>query len=153
MRRASVVAFAALAAAAAQPAAAAVGGLGRGPQGEQAPILFSADEVQYDEDLGLVVAKGRVELSQRDQILLADTVTYNQRTDTVTASGHVSLLQPNGDILFGDFVELHDNLHDGFIQNVRLLLADRSRMAGNTARRIDANRTEIRRGVYSACEP
>jgi LPS-assembly protein len=153
MGRASAVAFAALAAAAAQPAAAAVGGLERGHQGEQAPILFSADEVQYDEDLGLVVAKGHVELSQREQILLADTVSYNQRTDTVTASGHVSLLQPNGDILFGDFMELHDNLHDGFIQNVRLLLADRSRMAGNTARRIDANRTEIRRGVYSACEP
>jgi LPS-assembly protein len=153
MRRASAVALAALAAAAAEPASAAVGGIERGHQDEQAPILFSADEVQYDEGLGLVVAKGHVELSQRDQIVLADTVSYNQRTDTVTASGHVSLLQPNGDIVFADFVELHDNLRDGFIQNLRLLLSDRSRMAGNTARRIDANRTEIRRGVYSACEP
>ena len=116
-------------------------------------MLFSADEVQYDEDLGLIVAKGNVELTQRDQILLADTVTYNQRTDTATASGHVSILQPTGDIVFADYVELHDNMREGFLQNVRMLLADRSRMAGNTARRVNGNRTEIRRGVYSPAMP
>ena len=59
----------------------------------EAPVLVTADQVQYDQELGLVVARGNVEISQKDQILLADTVTYNQRTDTVTASGHVSLLQ------------------------------------------------------------
>ncbi len=117
-----------------------------------APVLFSADEVQYDEELGLVVAKGHVELTQNDEILLADTVTYNQRTDTVTASGHVSLLQPTGDMLFAEYMELHDHFRDGFIRDARLLLADRSRMAGNTARRVAGNRTEISRGVYSPCD-
>jgi LPS-assembly protein len=116
-----------------------------------APILFTADEVQYDQDLGLTVAKGNVELTQKDETLLADTVTYNQRTDTVTASGNVSLLEPNGDITFGDFMELHDDLHDGFIKDIRIMRSDRSRMAGNTARRSE-QRTELRRGVYSPCE-
>lgn len=120
--------------------------------GSDKPVLFLADEVQYDQELGLVVAKGHVELSQQDQILLADTVTYNQRTDTVTASGHVSLLQPTGEVLFGDFVELHDEMRDGFIQNARGLLSDHSRLAGNTARRTGGNRTEIRRAVYSPCD-
>jgi LPS-assembly protein len=124
----------------------------RPPSNNEAPVLFTADQVQYDQDLGLVVARGNVELSQKDQILLADTVTYNQRTDTVTASGHVSLLEPTGDIIFADFVELHDNLRDGFIKNVRMLLSDRSRMAGNTARRVGGTRTEIRRAVYSPCD-
>jgi LPS-assembly protein len=119
----------------------------------QAPVLFSANEVQYDEELGLLVAKGNVELSQGDQILLADVVTYNQRTDTATASGHVSLLQPSGDILFGDFIELHDDMRDGFVKNVRMLLSDRSRIAANTARRVAGTRTELRRAVYSPCEP
>jgi len=117
------------------------------------PMLFTADEVQYDQDLGLTVAKGNVEISEGDQILLADTVTYNQRTDTVTAAGHVSLMQPTGDIAFADFMELHDNLRDGFIKDIRILLSDRSRMAGNTARRSDGGtRTELRHGVYSPCE-
>ncbi len=123
-----------------------------GPSDATAPVLFSADEVQYDETLGLVVARGNVEISQRDNILLADVVTYNQRTDTITASGHVSLLQPTGDIIFGDFVELHDELRDGFIKDIRLLMADRSRLAANTGRRIDGKRTELRRGVYSPCD-
>jgi LPS-assembly protein len=123
------------------------------PAAQPTPVLFSADEVQYDADLGLIVAKGHVELNQNDQILLADTVTYNQRTDTATASGHVSLLQPSGDIVFADYAELRDNMREGFLQNIRMLLADRSRLAGNTARRVEGNRTEIRRGVYSACEP
>ena len=147
--RAAVLCLSALLAAAAMPAAAA--GPERGGSGN--PILFSADEVQYDDELGLVVAKGHVEISQNEQTLLADTVTYNQRTDTVTASGHVSLLQPTGDVVFADFVELHDDLREGFIRNLRMLLSDRSRLAGNTARRVQGNRIEIRRGVYSPCEP
>jgi LPS-assembly protein len=116
------------------------------------PILFQADQVEYDQELGLTVARGHVELDQADQILLADTVTYNQRTDVVTASGHVSLLQPDGDIVFADYMELHDELREGFIKDVRILLSDRSRLAANTGRRVAGNRTELRRGVYSPCE-
>ena len=121
--------------------------------GQRQPVLFSADEVQYESQLGLVIAKGHVELSQGQQILLADTVTYNERTDTATASGHVTMLQPTGEVVFADYVELHDNMREGFLKNVRMLLSDRSRLAGNTARRVAANRTEIRRGVYSPCDP
>jgi LPS-assembly protein len=117
-----------------------------------APVLFQADEVQYDDQLGLTVAKGHVEISQGGEILLADMVSYNQRTDTITASGHVSLLDPSGEIAFADFMELRDSMNNAFAQNVRMLLGDRSRLAANTARRIAANRTELRRGVYSPCD-
>jgi LPS-assembly protein len=118
----------------------------------EAPVLFNADEVQYDQELGLTVATGHVELDQGDDILLADAVTYNQRSDTVTASGHIALLQPTGDIVFADFAELHDQMRDGFIKDIRILLSDRSRLAGNTARRVAGVRTTIRRAVYSPCE-
>jgi LPS-assembly protein len=117
-----------------------------------APVLFQADEVQYDDQLGLTVAKGHVEISQSGEILLADQVSYSQRTDTIIASGHVSLMTPTGEISFADFMELRDSMKDAFAQNVRMLLADRSRLAGNTARRIAGNRTELKRGVYSPCD-
>ncbi len=120
--------------------------------GAGTPVLVDADELQYDQDLGVIVAKGHVELSQKDQILLADTVTYNQRTDTVTASGNVSIMQPTGDVAFADYMELHNDMRDGFIKDVRLLLSDRSRLAGNTARRAAGTRTEVRRAIYSPCE-
>jgi LPS-assembly protein len=126
-----------------------VGGQGRD---KNAPIVFQADEVQYDEQLALTVAKGHVEISQSGEVLLADTVSYNQRTDTITASGHVSLLLPTGEVMFADFIELRDSMNNAFVQNVRMLLADRSRMAANAARRVNGNRFELRRGIYSPCD-
>jgi LPS-assembly protein len=119
---------------------------------KNAPVVFQADEVQYDDQLGLTVAKGHVEISQGGEVLLADTVSYNQRADTITASGHVSLLQPTGEVMFADFIELRDSMNNAFAQNVRMLLADRSRLAANAARRIGGNRVEARRAVYSPCD-
>jgi len=152
MRRAQILLVAAGLAVALAPQHAHAEAATPAPNGSSPPVLVTADELQYDQDLGLTVAKGHVELSQRDQTLLADTVTYNQRTDTVTAAGHVSLTEPSGDVVFAEFMELHDNFRDGFIKDVRLLLSDRSRMAGNTARRVAGTRTELRRAVYSPCE-
>jgi LPS-assembly protein len=127
--------------------------LGNGPkQDRDAPVVFRADEIDYDEQLALTIARGHVEISQNGQVLLADTVSYNQRTDTVTASGNVSLSQPTGEILFADFIELRDSMNEAFAKNVRMLLADRSRLAANTGRRTNANRTELKRGVYSPCD-
>ncbi|HEX2151336.1 MAG TPA: LPS assembly protein LptD [Stellaceae bacterium] len=123
------------------------------PQADRnAPVLFQADEVEYDEQLGLTVAKGNVEISQGGEVLLADTVSYNQRTGTITASGNVSLVQPTGEVVFSEFIELRDSMNTGFAQNVRMLLADRSRVAANAARRLGGNRTELTRGVYSPCD-
>jgi LPS-assembly protein len=123
------------------------------PRGNEAtPLLLSADELQSDEELGLVVAKGHVEISQGLRTLLADTVTYNQRTDTVTASGNVSLLEPTGEILFANFMELTNRFDDAFLQDIRALLSDRSRLAANTGRRTGGTRLELRRGVYSPCD-
>jgi LPS-assembly protein len=119
---------------------------------EVGALLLTADELQYDEELGLVVATGHVQISQGLRTLLADAVTYNQRTDTVTASGHVSLLEPTGEILFAEFIELTNRFEDGFLQNIRVLLSDRSRLAANTGRRTGGTRLELRRGVYSPCD-
>ena len=43
------------------------------------PLLFSADEVTRDADLGTISAAGRVEISQSDRVLLADNVSYSQK--------------------------------------------------------------------------
>jgi LPS-assembly protein len=134
------------------PAVAQVTFGGTTHQDKDAPIVFRADEIQYDEQLALTIARGNVEISQNGQVLLADTVSYNQRTDTVTASGNVSLTQPTGEIVFADFMELRDSMSEGFAKNVRMLMSDRSRLAANAMRRTNANHTELVRGVYSPCD-
>ncbi|MGH6718382.1 MAG: LPS-assembly protein LptD, partial [Alphaproteobacteria bacterium] len=116
------------------------------------PSVFQADELEYDRELGQVTARGHVEISQGERILLADTVSYNQRTDTVIAAGNVTLLEPSGDVVFADYVELTDQFREGVIHGIRVLLADRSRFAANGAVRTGGRRTTMSKAVYSPCE-
>ncbi|MCC7050088.1 MAG: LPS-assembly protein LptD [Alphaproteobacteria bacterium] len=115
--------------------------------------VLTADELSYDNELGVVVARGNVEVTQGERTLLADTVTYNQRTNTVSASGNVSLIEPSGEVMFADYMDLTDAMKDGVIRDIRILLTDNSRLAANGARRTGGNRTEMSKGVFSPCKP
>jgi LPS-assembly protein len=121
-------------------------------KGTDQPVLFSADEVSQDQELGTVLARGHVEITQGDRILMADSVSYNQKTDTVSASGHVTLLEPSGDVVFAEYVQLNDAMKNGIVKQLRLLLTDDSRLAAVEARRSDGNLTVMKRAVYSPCE-
>ncbi|MFO0998366.1 MAG: LPS assembly protein LptD [Alphaproteobacteria bacterium] len=122
------------------------------PEPTHLPVVLTADEVTYNEDLGTVIAKGNVEIAQGERVLLADSVTYNQRTNIVIATGNVSLLEPKGDVIFADYVELTDDMKDGIIQNLGMLLSDRSRFAATGGRLQGGTKRELRKAVYSACE-
>jgi LPS-assembly protein len=116
------------------------------------PVLMMADEMNYDEELGTVVARGEVEIVQGERSLLADRVSYNQKTDTVGASGNVVLHEPSGDVIFAEYMELSDQLKTGVIERIRVLLSDESRFAANSAERKDGNKTRMRGAVFSPCK-
>lgn len=154
MRQAGRMALAALAA-----TAASLGGAGEGvaqsaeeQQLRQTPVLFKADDLSYDRELQIITARGNVEFTQGERILLADTVTFNQRTDTVTASGNVSIRDVEGDVFFADYAELSGDLANGVARSIRIRLANDARIAAAGGRRIAGNRTEMRKAVYSACK-
>lgn len=117
----------------------------------QPPVLLNADTVTFEEDTGIVTARGNVELSQGQRTVRADTVSYNRNTHFVSASGHVRMVEPSGDIIFSDYVELTDDLKDAFIDNVRVLMTDNARMAGSEGERQAERTTRINQGVYSPC--
>ncbi|HYG85788.1 MAG TPA: LPS assembly protein LptD [Azospirillum sp.] len=118
----------------------------------QQPSLLAADQVTYDDVQGIVTARGNVELSQGLRTVRADVVTYNRRTKVVTATGNIRMVEPSGDILFADYAELTDDLRDAFVENLRVLMTDNSRMAGNEAERRGERLLRVNRGVYSPCE-
>jgi LPS-assembly protein len=120
------------------------------PAGE-IPVLLLADEVTYDRELGIVTARGNVEISRGDRVLHADTVSYNEVSRTVTASGNVSLTDESGNTAFADYVELHDDLKEAAIEGIRLLLSDQSRLAAASGRRTGGNVNEFDYAVYSPC--
>ncbi|OUS13042.1 hypothetical protein A9Q97_05430 [Rhodospirillales bacterium 47_12_T64] len=116
------------------------------------PALISADEVVYDEGLGIVTAAGNVEISQGERTVLADSISYNMNTNVVTATGNISLLEPSGDIVFAEHVELTENLKEGFIRDIRVLLTDRSRLAATSGQLTSGNTSVFTNGVFSPCE-
>jgi LPS-assembly protein len=128
----------------------------RGPDSQaevrQTPAVLQADEVEYQEERGIVIARGNVEIAQGERILLADEIRYNTRRDVITATGDVSLLQPTGEVVFADRVRVTGDLREGTLQAFRMLLTDNSRLAAANAVRVDDNRTDMDRAVYSPCE-
>lgn len=119
---------------------------------ENVPALITADQLTYDEENGLVIASGNVEISQEGRVLLADKVTYNLNSDIVAAEGNVTLVEPSGDTVFADFIEVTGDLKEGFVRDIRVLMADNTRIAAASGTRSGGNRTEFRKGVFSPCE-
>lgn len=115
-------------------------------------VLMQANELSYDQETKIVTAIGDVEVSYGERVMTADKMTYNQETGVVIASGNVVLLEPSGDVIFADQAELSEELREGVIQTLQVLLADNSRLAGTEAQRRNGNVTTVYKGVYSPCE-
>ena len=132
-------------------AGAAVVGQGVGAQTPD-DVLLTAERLTYNEELAVVTASGNVELSRGERLLRADTLSYNRRADLVTASGNVALLEPSGDVLFADYMELTGDLKSGAIKGIRVLMSDESRFAANGGRLTSDGRTVMSKAVYSPCK-
>jgi len=115
------------------------------------PITFTADEVFHNKELGIIKASGSVEIFNNKNVLLADNISYNQHQDMVTASGNVSLLEPDGTVLFSEYMELSGDFKTAFVENIKIRLSDNARIVANDAQRNDGNRTKLRNGIYSPC--
>ncbi len=121
----------------------------------RAPVTFTAEEVEYDDNEKLVTARGNVEAWQNDRILRADRFTYDRETGVATAEGNVQLLEPNGQVLFADRAELSNSMRDAVIEGVRGLLAQGGKLAANGALRTgrpEGALTDLARPVYSSCD-
>jgi len=115
-------------------------------------LLMKADSLIYDKNFGTVTASGNVEISQGHRLLIADTVFYNEGQDLMTASGNVTLMEPSGEVLFADYMELSDEMRDGVVRNIRLLLDEDTRLIANSAQRSGGTRTEMNKAVFSPCK-
>lgn len=115
------------------------------------PVHLSADEMSFDQEQGIITASGNVEIINGPRKLIADAVTYNQKTDVVTALGNIHLIEPGGERVFGERMEISGDLRDAVIESIGIILTDRSRIAATGARRSAGKITELRKGVYSPC--
>ncbi len=119
---------------------------------EDPPVTFSANQLNHDRELEIITAKGNVEVHYEDRVLFADAVTYNQRIDILSATGNISLLEPTGEVVFAQYMELTGDLKDGIVRDLQMILSDGARVAAAGGKFTDGNRTQMSKAVYSACD-
>lgn len=118
-----------------------------------AQLLLKADEVVYDNDNEVVTAVGNVQLDYDGYNVVAETVTYDQKTRRVKARGNVEILEPDGNRIYADEVDLTDDFGEGFVNALRVETPDNTRFAAESAERFAGQKTVFNHGVYTACEP
>ncbi len=114
-------------------------------------VLMSADSISYDEKFGIIMARGNVEVSRGENVLLADRISYNRREDIVIASGNVAFLGDEGNVVFSNYMELTGDLKAGVIDEIQILFVDGSRAAALGGRMSANGRLTIDKAVYSPC--
>ncbi|WP_243451026.1 LPS assembly protein LptD [Sphingosinicella sp. CPCC 101087] len=113
-------------------------------------IAFSADQLTYDHNSDVVTVSGEVRMNREGYRLRADSVTWDRASGEVRAQGGVRVTSPAGDVAYGDNVLLEDNLRDGMIENLLLVLEDGGRLAAVRAQR-EEGFTTLENAAYTPC--
>ena len=113
-------------------------------------IGFSADQLIYDDNAETVTASGEVRMNRQGYRLRADRVIWDRISGEVRAEGNVRVDSPEGDVAYGDSVLLDENLRDGIVENLLLVLEDGGRLAAVEARREDGL-TTLTQAAYTPC--
>lgn len=117
------------------------------------PVYMQADQLGYDRNQAIVVAKGNVEVVQGMTRLIAERITYYQNYNIVRADGNVQVMDSaKGETYYADRVQLKDDLKEGVIQQFRVRMADNSQFAAIEARKTSPTTTELTKAVYSPCK-
>jgi LPS-assembly protein len=116
------------------------------------PMLLQADEMVYDNERGMITAKGNVEIYYGDYTLLADKVIYNRNANTLAAEGNVRMKDPDGAVITADQLTLTDDFRDGFVDALRFVTKDDTRIVAQSASREAGNVTVFRKGWFTPCK-
>lgn len=142
---------------------------------EEPPVYLTADKVTYDKNLDIIEAFGNVEIKQfldasthpksmgifkgktrpaglLERFLKADHIIYNRHTKKITAIGHVVAIDEDKNVLYSNKLDVNETFDSGFIESVRLLLADEEgRLTASEGRR-DGGVTVFKKVTYSPCK-
>ncbi len=121
-------------------------------QGENPPIAFEADMLQYLEDDETVVATGNIILRREGESVRSDKITWNRSSGIIVATGNVRMVDRDGNQLYTERVELTDELKTGAMENMLLALREGGRLAAVAGERGDNDKVILHQAAYTACE-
>ena len=116
------------------------------------PMLLQADEMIYDNENSKITAKGNVEIYYGNYTLLANRVVYDRGSNTLTAEGNVRIKDPDGAVITSDHITLTDDFRDGFIDALKLVTKDDTRIVASSASREAGNVTVFENAWFTPCK-
>lgn len=119
---------------------------------EEQDIYFSANEMLNDQHLQTITAIGDVNIVRDNLTVKADKIVYNQKDDIVTAIGNVALLNEDGTVVFSDYVVLSDKMQEGEMENIKIIMKDKSQVAASKVTKYANDDKEMENAVYSPCD-
>jgi LPS-assembly protein len=114
-------------------------------------MLLEADELVYDFDAETVNAIGNVKIYYGEYVLDAEKVAYDQKSGRLIATGGVRMLEPGGNILTSERLDITDDFLNGFVESLNLITPDGARFSARSAERRDGNLLIFHQGSYTAC--
>jgi len=114
-------------------------------------VRFTAGQLEYDTNDDVVTASGDVRMFRAGERLRADRVVWNRTTGRVQATGDVAITNPEGDVAYGDSIELTDTLKDGVVEDLLLVLEQGGRLAAERGTREESGTVTLDRAAYTPC--
>lgn len=118
---------------------------------EPPPVALVADRMTYDDETGILVAEGSVEVLYQGRILRAPRIVYDDRAGRVKAYGPITLVDPESGVLLADEAELTPDLSEGLIAGARILIADQLQIAAVEAQRREGRFSTLDQVIASSC--
>jgi len=120
---------------------------------DDARMLLRANELVYNQDVQRVTATGGVQIYYNRYRMVAQRVEYDQQSGRVTAVGNIELIEPDGNRIYADELDVTDDFGQGFLNSLRVETTDNTRLAAESAERLPGDLMVLHNGVYTACLP
>ncbi len=120
---------------------------------EDAKLLLSANELVYNKDAEKVILRGNVQIDYGGYKMVARQVEYDQKSGRIHATGDIQLIEPGGNVVYAEKMDVTDDFGNGFIDALRIETTDLTRLAATSGERRNGEEFILNEAVYTACTP
>jgi LPS-assembly protein len=115
-------------------------------------FYLEADTMIRDDEHHTWVAKGSVEARYNGKVLRADELDYDQDTGIITAHGDVQLLNPDGSSEFGKEMTLDKGFNAGLALAFSTRQEPNVKMVADEAIRLNKDAMALNKAVFTVCD-
>jgi LPS-assembly protein len=120
---------------------------------EDAKLLLSANELVYNKDAEKVIVRGNVQIDYGGYKMVARQVEYDQKSGRIHATGEIQLIEPGGNVVYAEKMDVTDDFGNGFVDAMRIETTDLTRLAATSGERRNGEEFILNEAVYTACTP